>query len=225
MTSILELKNITKTFLTADQKINIFNDLSFQFHQNKSYAIMGVSGIGKSTLINLISSLDFPVSGSILFDGFNLNNFSQEQNQIFLNESIGLIFQESNLINELTVIENVMLKGFIKKRDLNYCKNFAQELLKKVDLADKANEYPSKLSGGQQQRVAICRAIFNKPKFLLADEPTGNLDEKTAKNIAELLFECKELWQMGLIIATHDKNLAGLADEILVIKDGRLERF
>ncbi len=225
MSSFLELKNISKTFLVADQAINIFNDLSFKFYQNKSYAIMGISGIGKSTLINLISNLDYPTNGQILFDEFNLNNFNSQQNQIFLNESIGLIFQEANLINELTVIENVMIKGFIKKRDIKYCKNFAMELLKKVELENKADEYPSKLSGGQQQRVSICRAIFNKPKFLLADEPTGNLDEKTAKNISDLLFQCKNEWKMGLIIATHDKNLASLADEILVIKDGKLEKF
>ncbi len=223
--SSIELKNINKSYRTVDQTINIFNDLSFKFHQNKSYAIMGVSGIGKSTLINLISNLDFPTNGHILFNEFNLSHFNSEQNQIFLNESVGLVFQEPNLINELTVIENVMIKGFIKKRDLNYCKNFALELLKNVDLENKANEYPSNLSGGQQQRVAICRAIFNKPQFLLADEPTGNLDEKTAKNIADLLFQFKNEWQMGLIIATHDKNLASLADEILIIKDGKLERF
>ncbi|MBU1007645.1 ABC transporter ATP-binding protein [Candidatus Dependentiae bacterium] len=201
----IEAKNIHKTFESANKKLHVIQDISETFEQGKTYAITGASGSGKSTLLHILGKLDTPTSGKITGA-----------------QSIGFVFQFHYLINELTVLENIMLMGLIKDKSKASCKDRAQILLKHVGLTDKANSFPFELSGGEQQRISILRAIFNKPKFLLADEPTGNLDATNAANIVDLLLACREDWQMGIILCSHDKNVYERMDYVFELVNGKL---
>jgi len=220
--SVIKIQNIKKEFIEGQDKIEILKDISVSFEQNKSYSIMGVSGTGKSTLLNILSGIDSPTSGTVYFNDIDINLLSQVEKEIFLNESIGLVFQDPCLIRELSIVENIMIKGLIKGDDYNLCKKKAVDLMKRVGLQDKVHSDVSLLSGGEQQRVAILRAIFNKPAFLLADEPTGSLDEHTGYEIMQFFLECQKLWNMGIIITTHNILIADLTQNIFKIHDGML---
>lgn len=217
--AILQIKSIKKSFYMDQNPVQIFNRISYDFHQNKSYAIAGISGSGKSTLINILGGMDHPTQGSVYFNNFDINEFDNIQKKIFLNETIGIVFQEPYLIKELSVIENIILKAHVNKK---YDINFAYQLLNEIGLSDKADQYPIELSVGQQQRIAILRALFNKPKFLLADEPTANLDDATKKDIVNLLLGYMVKWGMGLIITTHDQYIINLCHEKLQLTNGLL---
>ena len=216
------VNNLKKNFLQGDKsgekKLVVLDGVTVTFEQNKSYAIIGASGTGKSTFLHLLAGLDTPDSGDISFassDAIGLQDLSKlspEQKDAFLNKTVGLMFQLPYLISELTVIENVILPGLIAGLPANYGKTKALELLGYLEISEKANCLPETLSGGQQQRVALARAIFNEPKFLLADEPTGNLDPKTGKLIVDLLIKCRQKWGMGLIISSHDPYVAQSMD-------------
>ncbi len=219
--AILHLDHITKYFEQATGRLDVLRDVTYAFEQGKSYAIVGVSGTGKSTLIHVLAGIERPSAGHVLLnktDLYVLRNYQQQ----FLRNTIGLVFQEPCLLNELTVLENVMLKGLIDGMNKHEAQTHAMSLLLCIGLQDKAYVMPAVLSGGQQQRVAILRAIFNKPLFLLADEPTGNLDEQTGHVITELLHTCKQEWGMGLIVSTHDMYVAQSMEHILQLKDGHL---
>lgn len=221
--SILQVKNIQKQFVYDKQIFDVLKNITYKFDQNVSYAITGASGTGKSTFIHILSGIENPTSGEILFNDQNINKLSTRDKEFFLNKNVGLVFQESFLIKELTVIENIMIKGLIQNEDYNVCKDRAMNLLKSINLQEKANSSPMILSGGQKQRVSILRAIFNNPKFLLADEPTGNLDEKTANEIVDFLLQSAQEWNMGLIISTHDVNLQKKVNLILNLENGFLK--
>lgn len=199
--------NVTKSYTTNAQCNTVLSDVTYIFKSAKSYAIMGVSGTGKSTLMHILAGIDVPTTGHVLFDGIDLVQFSAQERESFLNKMVGLVFQEPYLIKELSVIENVMLKGLIAGQSLSSLQPRALELLQSIGLADKAHERPLTLSGGQQQRIAVLRAFFNKPAFLLADEPTGNLDQENARLVLDLLEQGKA-WGMGLIISSHDPVVA-----------------
>lgn len=212
---LFKLDHIYKSFIQAGTTLPIFNDLSYCFESNKSYALMGTSGIGKSTLLHMLAGIENSTSGKI-----TLNDIPTSIS--LLASSIGIILQQSCLINELTILENVMLKAVIKGDFDAEQKSRAIELLTLVGLESKANCFPASLSGGQQQKVAILRAIFYPPQFLLADEPTGNLDEASGKQIIELLLYCKKKYGMGLIISTHDIKIATHCDIIVQVVNQQL---
>jgi ABC-type lipoprotein export system ATPase subunit len=221
--AILQAINIKKEFIQGDAKLEVLKGISATFEQGKSYAIIGPSGSGKSTFMHILAGIDDPNEGAVTFNGFDINIFSADQRKLFLTESIGLVFQLPYLIQELTVLENVMLKGLIEGRSAEECKHQAQELLLKVGLTGKDDAHPFSLSGGEQQRVALARALFNKPAFLLADEPTGNLDIHNGKLIVELLHACQQEWNMGIIVSSHDAYVAEGMETILRMEDGELK--
>lgn len=218
----LIMRNITKSYEQGTAKIAVLKGVSVTFAQGDSYAITGISGSGKSTLIHLLAGLDKPSSGSIFFNEQDINAFQEDKKSSFLNKSIGLVFQYPYLIKELSILENVMIKGLIAGIPHQECANQAALLLDQVGLSSKKDSYPGQLSGGQQQRVALARALMNRPDFLLADEPTGNLDLQTGIAIIDLIVKAQKEWGMGLIISSHDEYVAQKMATVYELKDGLL---
>lgn len=214
---IIKVLNLKKNFKNEGADLCILNDINFEFNQGVGYAIQGISGVGKTTLINIMSGLDVPTSGSIFYDQHDIH---ESKNRTLVHNSIGLIFQESYLLHELTILENVMIQGLINKQTSG--KPFALELLAMVQLQNKADKYPHQLSGGEQQRISIARALFNKPKILIADEPTAHLDKKNKQLVIDLLLNLKSKQNVGLIISTHDPLVAEVMDVKLEIQNGKL---
>lgn len=222
--------NIKKTFsevnvLQENKSLEVLNGVNVIFEQGKSYAILGASGTGKSTFLHLLAGIDTPDSGTVSFDGKSISKMSVSEKDCFLNKTIGLMFQLPYLISEVSVIENVAMPGMIAGKSFDECFKDAFDVLKDLEISEKANCLPDSLSGGQQQRVALARAIFNKPKFLLADEPTGNLDPKTGKLIVDLLVKCKQKWGMGLIISSHDNYVAQNMENKFRLEGGSLNKL
>lgn len=215
-------KHLTKTFTYDTKTIIVLDNIQKIFMQGKTYAITGQSGVGKSTLLHLLAGLDTPTTGDVFFNDKSFNNTSAQE-RAFLQTKIGLVFQTPHLMKELSVIENICLPGFIANKDINYIKNYAQELLTIVGLADKTHAKPGELSGGQQQRVVLARALINTPSFLLADEPTGNLDIKTGKKIIELLLSCCIKKNIGIIVSSHDPYVTDAMGEKCTLSNGTLQ--
>jgi lipoprotein-releasing system ATP-binding protein len=220
----LIIENVSQKFRQGNEEVIVFHNIDVLFMQEKSYAITGISGSGKSTLIHIIAGLDKPSRGKVLFNDMSIYELSPEKLSLFLNKSIGLVFQSPHLMRELSVMENVMLPGLIAGHTKNDCEQRAMQLLHKVGLFDKKNQKTGELSGGQQQRVAIARALFNEPAFLIADEPTGNLDKATGIAIIDLLLSCRQEWSMGIIISSHDEYVAERMDDVYVLSEGKLHR-
>ncbi len=221
-TATLSARNLVKIYEQESTEIAVLKGVTTHFSQGNTYVIMGSSGAGKSTLLHLLAGLDEPTSGSVLFNDRPLSSMSEHEKNTWLNKSVGLLFQQPYLIKELSVLENVMLKGLIAGMPHAECAHKARVLLGKVGLVDKADSRTTALSGGQQARVALARALLMEPLFLLADEPTGNLDEHTAQVIIELLLECQQLWHMGLIISSHDAYVANRMQATLRLQNGLL---
>jgi lipoprotein-releasing system ATP-binding protein len=222
MEKSLVLSNVFKSYAQGDTLVPVLKGISATFEEGKSYAITGVSGSGKSTLIHLLAGLDIPTQGIVSYDNQNINMLSEAKKSVFLNKTIGLVFQYPYLIKELTICENVMIKGLIAHGHTKEVEQEAQFLLQNVGLEQKADAYPGQLSGGQQQRVALARALMNKPKFLLADEPTGNLDPQTAQAILDLIDQAQKEWGMGLIISSHDAFVTKHMQTIYEVVNGLL---
>ncbi len=205
---------LSKVFVQAGNQLQVLNGVSYPFCKGRTYAIIGASGTGKSTLLHLMAGLDRPTAGSVQYGDAILGNSIAD---------FGIVLQKPSLISELSVLENVMLKGLVVGRSKKDCVSQAQVLLKSMNLAHKEYEMPSTLSGGQQQRVALARALFDQPDFLFADEPTGNLDEATGAHMIDLLLDHQQRSGMGVIISTHDRAVARRMDTVLELKQGKLQ--
>ncbi len=216
------IKNLSKTFLQAHTPIKIFDNASYNFASNRSYAIMAPSGTGKSTLLHMLAGIDHPSSGSICLGEQETSTLCFHKKIKLLSNSISIVLQQPYLINELTVLENIMLKGIINHGRTDSDKHRALQLLTDIGLEKKASNFPKSLSGGQQQKISILRAIFQVPQFLLADEPTGNLDEDSGNQVIDLLLKYQKKYGMGLIISTHDIKIAKQCDAIVHIEHQKL---
>ena len=221
MNNFLELKNISKSFIT-ETEIKVLKKISYTFKKGKVYSLMGPSGIGKSTLLNLISLIDRPSSGVIKFNNKIIDFNKSNKNDLFRAKNIGIIYQQNNLLPDFTALENVYLASLSNDVNKDLPKEKAKSLLKKIGLSNRLEHFPSQLSGGECQRVAIVRAIINDPSIILADEPTGSLDMNTAKNVFELLINQKSSNRL-IIFATHNRFFANKADCLLEMTDGSIK--
>jgi len=219
--SVLEVRNIDKIFGEGETAVYALKNVSFSIKKGEFILIVGSSGSGKSTLLNMIGLLDRPTNGQVFIDGIDPSNLNDNQISSFRNSKLGFIFQFSNLLSDLTVIENVLLPRQIQGTDTNATEE-AKTLLKTVGLESQMNKYANKVSGGQAQRVAICRALVNKPAIVLADEPTGNLDSVSAQTTVQLMKSLNRKLGHTFIVVTHDRPQFGDVDKIITIKDGRI---
>ena len=220
--AIVQLQHLTKTYTEGKQSRTILNDIEATFNSGEFILLLGQSGSGKSTLLNLISGIDAPDSGDIWVNGVVINRLSERQRTLFRREHIGFIFQFFNLIPTLTVFENITLPMHLNGGMTAVKEKEVRSLVERVGLSHRQDAFPDRLSGGEQQRVAILRAIAHNPTLLLADEPTGNLDENTGRTIIQLLLELTRQANKTLIMATHNPEIIPLADKVYRIKHGEL---
>lgn len=220
--AVLEVKNLCKVYGEGDTAVHAVDHVSFEVEKGEFVAIVGASGSGKSTLMNLIGGIDRPTAGKVMIDGEDLYALSESERAIFRRRNIGMIFQFYNLIPTLTAEENIMLPFLLDKRRPEKAK--VKELLALLGLEARATHLPSALSGGQQQRVSIGRALINDPAFILADEPTGNLDSQSGREVMALLQMANRKYHQTVLLITHDERIALSADRILTIGDGKLLR-
>lgn len=213
---MLQIKNLFKKYKTGSRSLAVIENLSLEIPQGSFATIRGASGSGKSTLLHLMGGLDLPDSGEILWNQKGLHSFSQSELATWRNQSVGFIFQSYQLLHELNTLENVELPSLIQG---NPNKSLSKELLKKVGLQDRWDHRPLELSGGEQQRVAIARALRNSPQLLLADEPTGNLDQETAQGIIELLLNIQKEEKTTLILVTHDPKIASMGEHQWIMEN------
>ncbi|GMV93934.1 MAG: lipoprotein-releasing system ATP-binding protein LolD [Candidatus Hydrogenedentota bacterium] len=218
---VIECVDLEKTFHDGSRELRILQRLNLDVRDGESLAISGPSGVGKSTLLHIIGTLDRPTSGKVLFRGTSLAETSRNEINRIRNEEIGFVFQFYHLLPEFTALENVMMPAFSMGKKRSELGERAEELLTKVGLADRMTHKPGMLSGGEQQRVAIGRALFNRPSVVLADEPTGNLDERTGDGIIDLLWELNRSEGVTLVIVTHDDTMAKHADRWIYIHEGQ----
>ena len=221
MSNIIELNNISKTF-DNQKKISVLKNLTFKFKKGKIYSLSGPSGSGKSTLLNLLSLIDRPSSGNIKIDNRNINHNEIEINDKIRSSNIGIVYQEKNLLPDFTAIENVCIASLAANNNHKIAEQESLKIIQKVGLKDRVNHYPSELSGGEMQRIAISRAIVNKPRIILADEPTGSLDHENANQIFNLLFKLKNKDRV-IIFATHNRFFANKADYKISLSNGKIK--
>ncbi len=219
---IIEIKDLTKIYNGTSQKVTAVDNVNLSFERGEFTVIVGPSGSGKTTLLNMIGGLDSPTSGSIFVDNTDLATLSQKQLVDFRLNNIGFVFQSYNLIPVLTAKENVSfimeLQGRLKREIIDR----SHEILNEVGLGDRLDSRPNQLSGGQQQRVAVARALASKPKFIIADEPTANLDSKTTENLLDIMEELNRKENITFIFSTHDQRVVNKAKRVIVIEDGKI---
>ena len=217
---ILKVQKLCKTYGTGAVKVDALKDVSFSLEKGEFVAVVGESGSGKSTLLNCIGALDVPTSGVITMDGNNLFTMKEEERTIFRRRNIGFIFQSFQLVSELTVEQNIVFPLLLDYRKPKV--SDVEEILELLGLTDRRNHLPSQLSGGQQQRVAIGRALITKPKLILADEPTGNLDSKNSQDVIDLLTKASRHYQQTILMITHNNSFTSMVDRVLRVIDGVL---
>ena len=220
MNNLIELKNVSKNY-NSSKKIEVLKNINYSFKSGKIYSLVGPSGSGKSTLLNLISLIDKPSSGYIKLDNEKINDNDIDQRDTIRSKKIGIIYQDKNLLADFTTLENVYMSRLSLNDNKKKAVVDAKILLKKVGLDKRLNHFPSELSGGESQRVAISRALINSPDIILADEPTGNLDNKNARDIFKLLFSLKNKNRI-IIFATHNRYFADMSDCKLSLIDGKI---
>jgi putative ABC transport system ATP-binding protein len=219
---VLELKKVNKIYDGSEIPVHAVNDVSLEFNEAEFVAIVGPSGSGKTTLLNLIGGLDMPTTGEIIIDGTNLSTLKSSQLIDFRMWNIGFVFQAYNLIPVLTAKENVEFIMSLQKWPGKERDERTLELLNAVGLGDRINSRPSKMSGGQQQRVAVARALASRPKFVLADEPTANLDSKSATTLLEIMEKLNHGEKITFIFSTHDARVVKMAHRVITLEDGRV---
>lgn len=216
---ILKVQNLCKTYGTGEAKVDALKNVSFSLEKGEFVAVVGESGSGKSTLLNCIGALDVPTSGTVTMDGNNLFSMKEEERTIFRRRNIGFIFQSFQLVSELTVEQNIAFPLLLDYRKPKA--SDVEEILELLGLTERRNHLPSQLSGGQQ-RVAIGRALITKPKLILADEPTGNLDSKNSQDVIDLLTKASRHYQQTILMITHNNGLTSMVDRVLRVTDGVL---
>lgn len=222
---MLKVQNLQKSFKSGDSVVRAVNDVNFEVKTGTFAAIVGRSGSGKSTLLALLGALDRPSAGKINVDDVDITKLSDKKLTAYRRSDIGFVFQQYNLVPNLSALENVMLPMEFAHMSKNDRRTRAQELLNQVGLdGEKQNRKPARLSGGEQQRVAIARALANQPKLILADEPTGNLDSQTGEQVFNLLHQLSRSQDVTIVAVTYDLSIAGKCDEVLRIQDGKLTR-
>lgn len=220
MSIILRAEKLYKEYKTSSGAVNALNGVDLSIEKGLFYAIIGRSGSGKSTLLHVLSGLDRPTSGKVLIDGVDMSSFSDEKMAIFRRRSMGFVFQQFNLLDEYSVLNNICMPLRLDGRKPD--ETFLAEVTKMLGIEEKLKKYPYELSGGEQQRVAIARSILAKPHIIFADEPTGNLDKKAGEDTLNLLSSCAARFGQTLIIVTHDLEIAKKADRIIKIEDGKI---
>lgn len=221
--TIIEVNNITKIYKSGIDKVVALDNVSLTINKGEICCILGTSGSGKSTLLNILAGIEKTTSGEIVIKGKNICRLTENQLSIFRQKYLGFVFQSYNLINSLTALENVEMPLIFKKVDSKTRKHKAMEALEMVGLTERVKHKPTEMSGGQQQRVGIARAFVTKPEIIFADEPTGNLDTKTAISIITLIKDMARKNDQTIIIVTHDNRIAEYADKVIRIQDGIIE--
>ena len=218
--NIIECKNLTKEYLSGENIVKAVDDVSVCFAQGEFCAVTGASGSGKSTLLHLLSGLELPNSGEVLYNGKSLGGYNDNQLSILRRRRFGFVFQAYNLVQELTGYENILLPVMLDRKKTD--EKYIRRLIDILGIEDRLSHLPSAMSGGQQQRIAIARALSNKPSVLFADEPTGNLDAKSGREVLSLLKEVNLELGVTLILVTHDQSVAEQSQRILRMEDGKI---
>lgn len=220
---LLVCKNLSKSYAEGEQSIQVLDKVNFALERGEQLAILGSSGSGKSTLLHLLGALDKPSQGEVLFNGQNIFSFDEKQQAAFRNQHLGFVYQFHHLLPEFSALENVCMPLLIAKMPIKQAQQKAQSMLDKVGLSHRLTHKPAELSGGERQRVAIARSLVAEPELVLADEPTGNLDDKTGETIYQLLRELKQEISTSFVIVTHDRELADKLDRKMELTHGHLK--
>lgn len=220
--NFIRISQLSHSYAEAGQRHEVLHEVSVDIAQGESIALLGRSGSGKSTLLNIISGIDSPDTGSVTLDGKKLTAMSEKQRTLFRRQHIGFIYQFFNLVPSLTAAENIALTLELNEVGETESREWVEEIMQTLEIADKASRYPGQLSGGEQQRVAIARALIHQPLIVLADEPTGNLDARTGQSILQILQTLSQEKQSTLMLVTHSLEVAKSADRILTLEDGKL---
>ena len=220
--ALVAIASLAKVYETPAERLSVLRDVNLAVAEATIVAITGESGCGKSTLLNLVGGLDYPTSGRVVVSGIEVSALPEIELSRYRNTGVGFIFQFHFLLRDFTALENVMMPALVGRRPARELRERARRLLSDVRLDQRADAYPLELSGGERQRVAVARALVNDPPLILADEPTGNLDEKNARIVEELLFELVRKYSRTMMLVTHDTGLAGRADRSLVLGGGVL---
>ncbi|HYD19776.1 MAG TPA: ABC transporter ATP-binding protein [Patescibacteria group bacterium] len=222
MNKVIEIRNVTRSFEQGGHKLNILNGVSLDIARGEVVALLGPSGSGKTTLLQIAGLLENPTSGDVIINGQRVESEADEYRTTLRRTQIGFVYQFHHLLSDFTALENLLLPQLVAGVSANDATLRAKELLEKVGLSHRADHFPSQMSGGEQQRVAIARGLVNKPALLLADEPTGNLDPKTAESVFQMLMETISALQIGALIVTHNHELARRMNRVLELKEGRV---
>lgn len=223
--SYIKVEKLIKTYSSKAEVLVVLNGISFEIKRGEIVCLLGTSGSGKTTTLNLLAGIDKPTSGKILYDGNEIHSWSLNQLSAYRLNEIGFIFQDFYLLEHLTALENIMIPLILKGETENQAKEYAVDLLHNVGLGRKALSLPQELSSGEKQRVCVARAIANAPSILIADEPTGTLDTKTGDEIMDLLLKLVRKNKMSLIYTSHDPYLTKLADTVIVLQKGKIAKY